>query len=71
MPKTAIKTPDPMEEKREHTVSVTLGITHYEALRRWSKKQFGRENLAGFLAILIDEKFKAEQASRTEESLAR
>lgn len=52
---------EPIEEPREFNVSLSLGKTHFEALRRWSREKFGRENRAGFLAFIIDERLKHEQ----------
>jgi len=57
---------DPMEEAQENGVSVKLGKTHFEALKRWSKERFGLSNQAAMVRLLIHEKWKAEQQKAEE-----
>lgn len=57
---------DPMEEIQDQGVTVKVGKTHYEALRRWSKERFGISNHAAFVRLLIHERWKAEQTPKVE-----
>ena len=52
---------DPLEEKQDQGVTVKLGRTHYEALKRWSKERFGLPNQAALVRLLIHERWLAEQ----------
>lgn len=55
---------DPMEEKQDQGVTVKLGQIHYEALMRWSKERFGLANQAGFLRLMIQERWLQEQKEK-------
>ena len=52
---------DPMEELQVLSVTVKLGQTHFEALKRWSKERFGLPNQAGFLRLMVNERLQSEQ----------
>lgn len=56
-----MNTKDPLEEKQDLGVTVKLGKTHFEALRRWSKERFGLPNQAALVRLLIHERWQAEQ----------
>lgn len=63
------KNTDPMEEKQEQGVTVKLGQIHYEALVRWSKERFGLANQAGFMRLMIHERWLQEQKEKTAETV--
>lgn len=63
MSETTKKETDPLEEEQTIAVSVKLGKTHHEALRRWSKARFGLANHASMVRMLIHEAWKQEQAN--------
>jgi EAL domain-containing protein (putative c-di-GMP-specific phosphodiesterase class I) len=63
------KNADPMEEKQDLGVTVKLGQIHYEALVRWSKERFGLPNQAGFLRLMIQERWLQEQKEKTAETV--
>lgn len=60
---------DPMEEKQDQGVTVKLGQIHYEALVRWSKERFGLPNQAGFLRLMIQERWLQEQKEKATETV--
>jgi hypothetical protein len=55
---------DPMEEEQQQGVTVKLGQLHYEALVRWSKERFGLANCAGFMRLMIHERWQQEQKEK-------
>ena len=58
------KQTDPMEEKQDLSVTVKVGRAHYDALVRWSKERFGMANQAGFLRLMIQERWQQEQKEK-------
>lgn len=52
---------DVFDEPLDHAVNATLGKTHFEALKRWSKKQFGIVNCAAFMRMLINDRLEQER----------